>query len=56
MLTLNLYNSPKAEIPNANDDPVLHYIVKKMHDTWPLWNRQSYFSLRHFPETHATPS
>ena len=23
------YNSPTAEIPNANDDPVLHDIVKK---------------------------
>ena len=29
----HLYNSPTVEIPNANDDPVLHDIVKKMHDT-----------------------
>ena len=51
-----LYNFLTAEIPYANDDPVLHDIVKKMHDTRSLWNRQSFFSLRHFPETHATPS
>ena len=24
----HLYNSPTAEIPNVNDDPVLHDIVK----------------------------
>ena len=27
-----------------------------MHDTPSLWKRQSFFSLRHSPKTHATPS
>ena len=54
---LTFIQFPTAEIPNANGDPALDYMVKKMHDIRFLWNRKSLFSkLRHFPETHATPS
>ena len=36
---LTFIQFPTAKIPNANDDPVLHDIVKKMHDIQSLWNR-----------------
>ena len=53
---LTFIQFPNSQIPNANDGSVLHDIVKKMHATRSLWNRQCFFSLRHFPEALATPS
>ena len=56
ILVIKCVSTPTTEISNANDDPVLHDIVVKMRDTRSLWNRQSFLSLRHFPDTHGTAS